>query len=129
MLRADISNSSSMVYYSPRPLLQHPILTRYLAFAIATFFILVRSLFRVAELAHGFSGKLANDQITFMILEGGMMILATTFLTAFPPGQFLGRDEWKHSGWGYKKSSGALSLEKPRSDTTPESERLQTVPL
>jgi hypothetical protein len=129
MLRADISNFSSMVYYSPRPLLQHPILTRYPAFAIAIFFILVRSLFRVAELAHGFSGKLANDQITFMVLEGGMMILATLFLTAFSPGRFLGRDEWKNSGWGYKKGGSALSLEKPRSDTTPESERLQTVPL
>ncbi|KAE9377270.1 RTA1-domain-containing protein [Stipitochalara longipes BDJ] len=99
------------------------------AFALATFFILVRSLFRVAELAHGFDGKLANDQITFMILEGGMMVLATTFLTAFPPGQFLGREEWKNSGWKFRKNGSALSLEKPRSDTTPESERVQTVPI
>jgi hypothetical protein len=97
------------------------------AFSLATFFILIRSLFRVAELAHGFDGKLANDQVTFMILEGGMMILATTFLTAFPPGQFLSRDEWKKSGWRYKKNRAAnnsvQSWEKPRSDTTPESER------
>ena len=57
------------------------------------------------------------------------MVLATTFLTAFPPGQFLGREEWKNSGWKFRKNTSAVSLEKPRSDTTPESERVQTVPL
>jgi hypothetical protein len=86
-------------------------------------------LFRVAELAHGFNGKLANDQISFMILEGGMVILATLLLTAFPPGQYIGRKEWKNSGWGYKKNGSAFSLENTLSDRTPENERLQTVPL
>jgi hypothetical protein len=86
-------------------------------------------LFRVAELAHGFNGKLANDQITFMILEGGMMILATLLLTVFPPGRFIGRADWKNSGWGYKKNGSAFSLERPSGDRTPENERLQAVPL
>jgi hypothetical protein len=86
-------------------------------------------LFRVAELAHGFNGKLANDQITFMILEGGMMILATLLLTAFSPGQYVGRKNWKNSGWGYKKNGSAFFLEKRLSDRTPDSEHLQTVSL
>lgn len=64
-----------------------------------------------------------------MVLEGGMMLLATLFLTTFPPGQFLGREEWKNSGWDYKKNGSVLSLEKQGSDTTPESERVQTVPM
>ena len=61
------------------------------------------------------------------------MILASGLLTAFPPGQFMSRSEWKNSGWGYKKKAGAntsnTSLEKPWSDTTPESERAHTVPM
>jgi hypothetical protein len=61
------------------------------------------------------------------------MILATLLLTAFPPGQFMSRAEWKNSGWGYKKNgsgnTSTTSLEKPRSDSTPESERPQTVPM
>lgn len=57
------------------------------------------------------------------------MILATLLLTAFPPGQYIGRKDWKNSGWGYKKSGSAFSLEKPLNDRTPESERLQTVSL
>ena len=57
------------------------------------------------------------------------MILATLLLTAFPPGQYIGRKDWKNSGWGYKKNGSAFSLEKPLSDRTPESERLQTVSL
>ena len=57
------------------------------------------------------------------------MILAALLLTAFPPGQYIGRKDWKNSGWGYKKSGSAFSLEKHLSDRTPESERLQTVSL
>lgn len=61
---------------------------------MAFFFILVRSCFRVAELAHGFSGKLANEQVPFMILEGLMMILAVFLMTIFHPGRYVGHD-WK----------------------------------
>lgn len=57
-------------------------------------FILIRSAFRVAELAHGFDGKLANEEVPFMILEGGMMILAIFLMTAFHPGRYCAQ-EWK----------------------------------
>jgi hypothetical protein len=63
-------------------------------FALAFLFILIRSCFRVAELAHGFSGKLANEEVPFMILEGGMMIPAIFLMTAFHPGRYCG-SEWK----------------------------------
>ncbi|KAI9731475.1 MAG: hypothetical protein M1835_003523, partial [Candelina submexicana] len=42
------------------------------ALSLATLTIFVRSVFRVAELSQGFDGSLANDQVTFMILEGAM---------------------------------------------------------
>ena len=67
-----------------------------LAFAVAFLFILVRSCFRVAELSHGFNGKLANQEIPFMILEGGMMLAATVLMTLFHPGRYM-KAEWKKS--------------------------------
>ncbi|KII88204.1 hypothetical protein PLICRDRAFT_110372 [Plicaturopsis crispa FD-325 SS-3] len=57
-----------------------------MALAFAVVCIFVRSCFRVAELKEGFSGALANDEITFMILEGTMISLAVIALTVFHPG-------------------------------------------
>jgi RTA1 like protein len=51
--------------------------------------ILVRSLFRIAELAHGFGSKLANNQVAFMILESGTMAFATVHLTLLHPAGYL----------------------------------------
>lgn len=48
--------------------------------------IFVRSVFRVAELSEGFDGKLANNEVTFMILEGAMIAIAGICLTALHPG-------------------------------------------
>jgi RTA1 like protein len=62
---------------------------RRLAFALATILILVRSLFRIAELAHGFQSKLANDQAAFMLLEGGVMAFATLLMTMFHPAGYI----------------------------------------
>ncbi|MCJ1395671.1 hypothetical protein MMC18_008557 [Xylographa bjoerkii] len=54
--------------------------------AAATLAILIRSSFRVAELSQGFHGVLANQEITYMILEGAMIVIATILLTVFHPG-------------------------------------------
>ncbi|KAH8819805.1 RTA1 like protein-domain-containing protein [Xylogone sp. PMI_703] len=53
---------------------------------VATLCIFVRSVFRVAELSEGFRGALANDEVTFMILEGAMIVIATSCLTFLHPG-------------------------------------------
>lgn len=53
---------------------------------VATLTILTRCAYRVAELSGGFKGPLANDQVTFMILEGTMVIIACICLTVFHPG-------------------------------------------
>ena len=53
---------------------------------LATLCILIRSCFRVAELSHGFGSKLANQQVTFMILEGAMIMIASVTLTFLHPG-------------------------------------------
>jgi hypothetical protein len=56
------------------------------AIGISTVAIFVRSVFRVAELSKGFHGPLDNQQITYMVLEGVMIILAVTVLTIGHPG-------------------------------------------
>ncbi|KAK5951665.1 phospholipid-translocating ATPase rsb1 [Knufia fluminis] len=68
------------------------------ALGVATFLILVRSSYRLAELQEGFDGELANDQLTFMILEGPMIILSCIALTAFHPG-FALRRLWSMKGF------------------------------
>jgi hypothetical protein len=54
--------------------------------ALATLTIFTRSVFRVAELSGGFNGALANNQITFMVLEGTMITIACSCLTILHPG-------------------------------------------
>jgi RTA1 like protein len=53
---------------------------------VATLTIFIRSCFRVAELSGGFHGPLANNQISFMILDGAMIVIATSCLTWLHPG-------------------------------------------
>ncbi|KAJ9161912.1 RTA1 domain-containingprotein [Coniochaeta hoffmannii] len=54
--------------------------------AIASVAIFVRSAFRVAELWRGFSSRLANNEVAFMILEGAMVVIASLCLTLGHPG-------------------------------------------
>lgn len=61
-----------------------------LALIIATIAVFIRSCFRVAELKGGFDGKLANQEVTFMILEGAMVAIASIALTSAHPGLIFG---------------------------------------
>ena len=61
-----------------------------MAIALAILTIYTRSCFRVAELQGGFGGSLANEEIPFMVLEGAMIIIATTALTVGHPGVIFG---------------------------------------
>ncbi|KAL4984490.1 RTA1 like protein-domain-containing protein [Aspergillus falconensis] len=65
---------------------------------IATLVIFIRSIFRVAELNGGFGSELANDEVSFMILEGAMMVIACGWMSLFHPGLFLSRGDWKDPG-------------------------------
>jgi hypothetical protein len=61
--------------------------------------IFVRCVYRVAELHGGFGGKLANNQTTFLIFEGPMVMVAGLALVIFHPGVCLS-GAWKAAGWG-----------------------------
>ncbi|KAK4939458.1 phospholipid-translocating ATPase rsb1 [Elasticomyces elasticus] len=65
---------------------------------VSTVTVFTRSVFRVAELSGGFHGKLAQQQITFMILEGGMISIASISLTVFHPGLIFGPN-WESASW------------------------------
>ncbi|KAK9320887.1 RTA1 like protein-domain-containing protein [Lipomyces orientalis] len=54
--------------------------------AVAISCIFARSVYRVAELSQGFHGTLANQQVTFMILEGAMIFIAAGAQTLLHPG-------------------------------------------
>lgn len=57
-----------------------------LGLAVATVAIFIRSAYRIAELSGGFNSHLfTDDEVTFMILEGVMIIIACFCLTAFHP--------------------------------------------
>jgi hypothetical protein len=58
---------------------------------LATICIYIRSAFRVAELSDGFDGHLANDEVTFMVLEGAMISIAA-----------IGLSTWGHPGVGFR---------------------------
>lgn len=57
----------------------------------------------MAELEEGFDGKLANDEVTFMILEGAMIILAVASLTIFHPGTCF-QGSWQQANFSVRAS-------------------------
>lgn len=76
----------------------------------------------MAELSGGFHSKLANDEVTFMILEGAMIIIAVAALTVTHPcfafGSAWGEATWSlrgrkdsERGMGGKESRDSLAGE------------------
>ncbi|KAJ0422982.1 RTA1 like protein-domain-containing protein [Aspergillus carlsbadensis] len=73
---------------------------------VATLVIFVRSVFRCAELSEGFDGHLANDEVTFMILEATMIAISVICLTVFHPG-LVWKGQWAQAVWHTRSSKGA----------------------
>lgn len=76
------------------------------ALGAAVVLIFIRSVYRVAELQQGFNGPIANDEVSFMILEGPMIFLAVLAMTALHPGFGLG-GQWSSTAWSIKQSRKA----------------------
>jgi len=72
---------------------------------LATVVVLIRSIFRAAELWGGFSGKLWNDETDFLILDGTMIAIAIICLTALHPGVAFG-GQWTAANWSFKTKKG-----------------------
>lgn len=79
------------------------------ALATAILLIFIRSVYRVAELQQGFNGPIANDEMSFMILEGPMIILAVFAMTVLHPGiAFDGK--WDVASWSIKQHRGTAVM-------------------
>lgn len=65
-----------------------------IAIVASTLLILERCIFRVAELAGGFGGSLANNQVLFLVLDGAAMSIVLILLTAAHPGLIIGTNIW-----------------------------------
>lgn len=73
------------------------------ALGAAVALIFVRSVYRIAELQQGFNGPIANDEVSFMILEGPMIFLAVLAMTVLHPGIAFGGN-WNNASWSVRKS-------------------------
>lgn len=69
--------------------------------ALATIAILIRSLYRAAELWEGFDGELWHHEVEFMVLDGAMISLAVLCVTLLQPGVAF-RGQWKAGDWTFK---------------------------
>nr|POE47736.1 sphingoid long-chain base transporter rsb1 [Quercus suber] len=68
---------------------------------LATIAILIRSIFRVAELWGGFAGTLWNSETDFLALDGAMIALYVICVTALHPGPAFG-GQWHVANWSLK---------------------------
>ncbi|KPM37669.1 hypothetical protein AK830_g8882 [Neonectria ditissima] len=76
----------------------------------ATTFLFIRTVFRAIELSEGFSGKLANQEVEFMILDGVMVILACICLTICHPAYGFG-NRWNEARFGFFASKARVHHE------------------
>ncbi len=82
-----------------------------LVLAGATLAIFIRCVFRCAELSEGFDGKLANDEVTLMVLEGAMIVIAVILLTVLHPGPAFG-GTWSNATWSLRGAKENAVVEK-----------------
>ena len=98
-----------------------------IALLIATAFLFIRTVFRSVELSEGFGGKLANNEVEFMILDGVMVILASIVLTVWHPGYgFQGR--WNEAGFRFRTSKPKGDQESPETIAVGSSESEKVEP-
>ncbi|GME70150.1 hypothetical protein B5S31_g4718 [[Candida] boidinii] len=63
-------------------------------YTAATFFVYIRSAYRVAELSEGWTGYLITNEVYVFVLDGMMIALATVLLTIIHPGIAFGKDAY-----------------------------------
>ncbi|KAI1095036.1 RTA1-domain-containing protein [Rostrohypoxylon terebratum] len=61
---------------------------RYFVYAVAGAYagILIRCIYRIAEMAGGWGNPIMQDEPSFVVLEGFCIVIPVILLTAFPPG-------------------------------------------
>ncbi|KAM0325803.1 hypothetical protein ACHAQA_007105 [Verticillium albo-atrum] len=81
---------------------------RKFVYAIAGAFtaVIIRCIYRIVEMAGGWGNHIMQDQISFMILDASLVLIAVALLTAFHPGLF-----FPQMSSGPRRKRGAASPE------------------
>lgn len=84
---------------------------------VASFFIMIRSIFRIAEYVQGDNGALLKTETYLYIFDATLMFLAMLLFNIFHPSKIISKDSLKSGGWtgdssyGYSNSVGLSSRE------------------
>lgn len=68
------------------------------------------------ELQEGFDGKLANDELDFMVLEGPMIFIGVVLLTIWHPGWVLGSRLWSDAGFHLRRPKDRVGVKGVQDD-------------
>ncbi len=62
---------------------------------VATVFIYIRCIYRVAEMSHGYDGPLTRNEIWFLIFDASMVVVGVAILTVIYPEAALGKGSFR----------------------------------
>lgn len=65
----------------------------------------------MAELSSGFTGRLANNEVSFMVLDGVMVLIACISLSVMHPGFGFSRAGWAAATYPFFKKKAAGETE------------------
>ncbi|KAK4443058.1 RTA1 like protein-domain-containing protein [Podospora aff. communis PSN243] len=82
--------SSAFIFRARREIAKNGLIKFVAAFGIATLFIYLRTVFRLAETAEGLGGDLSTKEVYFGVLEFAPVIIAALLLTIWHPGRCVG---------------------------------------
>jgi hypothetical protein len=82
--------SSAFIFRARREIAKNGLIRFVAAFGIATLFIYLRTVFRLAETAEGLGGDLSTKEVYFGVLEFAPVIIAALLLTIWHPGRCVG---------------------------------------
>ncbi|KAI5923183.1 RTA1 like protein-domain-containing protein [Camillea tinctor] len=60
-------------------------------FSIATVLLILRTAYRIVNVAEGFESSIAQDETLFLVLDGAMVLIATVLLLTFFPARAFGQ--------------------------------------
>ena len=90
------------------------------AMGVAYASLLIRCIYRIAEMAGGWGNHIMQDEPSFVVLESFMVLIACAMLAAFPPGvffpqmshSFVPRDEEKQPQTQTESDSAGFEMER-----------------
>jgi formate hydrogenlyase subunit 3/multisubunit Na+/H+ antiporter MnhD subunit len=88
-----------------------------IAFIVAYFAIFIRCIYRIAEMSGGWGSEIMRDEISFLILDPTLVLVACSLLTIFHPGLFFPQ-----------MSNGRRRAEKSTPTTAPDLEAKKDTP-